>query len=171
MVVIVKNRAIRHKNRLLAQQIADALKYKEKYLKEKNANTPMAAVADLGSLSDEQLYHYIDNIVISEHLFTDPTFGRDSVMQRFSLSKERVGTIFAKGSTHAKMSNYIQQLRLEYAALLLTEHTDRNIAQIATDSGFSSSAYFSNCFRQHFGMSPSDYRRESTETRDAKCTS
>ena len=92
-------------------------------------------------------------------------------MQRFSLSKERVGTVFAKVITHAKMSNYIQQLRLEYAALLLTEHTDRNIAQIATDSGFSSSAYFSNCFRQHFGMSPSDYRRESTETRDAECTS
>ena len=44
LVVIVKNRAIRHKNRLLAQQIADALKYKEKYLKEKFRHAALLAV-------------------------------------------------------------------------------------------------------------------------------
>lgn len=28
------------------------------------------------------------------------------------------------------------------------------------ECGFSSNAYFSNCFRQHYSMSPSDFRRD-----------
>lgn len=111
-------------------------------------------------MTDEQLYQYIDDIIIREHLFCDPKFGRDTIMERFHLSKERVGSIFSKGSEHSKMSTYILKLRLDYAAQLLLERPDKTVVQIASDSGFSSSAYFSNCFRQHFGLSPTDYRCE-----------
>ncbi len=114
--------------------------------------------SDLSAMTDEQLYQYIDNIVIRELLFLDPNFGRDSIMDRFHLSKERVGAIFSKGSEYAKMSSYVLQLRLDYAAQLLLKHPDKSIVQIATDSGFSTSAYFSNCFRHHFGMTPTEYR-------------
>jgi AraC-like DNA-binding protein len=142
---------------VLAQQIAEALKYKEKF-RLLSDNTPDPS--NLNSMTDEQLYQYIADIVIREHLFCDPKFGRDTIMERFQLSKERVGTIFSKGSEHSKMSTYILNLRLEYAAQLLLEWPDKTVVQIASDSGFSSSAYFSNCFRQHFGMTPTDYRRE-----------
>ena len=158
-VIIYKNRSIHRKNQLLAQQIADAMRYKEKYQRERNANVPKTAAADPGSLSDEQLFQYIDDIIISEHLFTDPNFGRQTIMERFQLSKDRVGTVFSKGGNHAKMSNYIQLLRLEYAAQLLVENPDKSIVQIASDSGFKGSSYFCRCFRDHFGMTPSDYRQ------------
>ena len=158
-VIIYKNRSIHRKNQLLAQQIADAMRYKEKYQRERNANVPKTAAADPGSLSDEQLFQHIDDIIISEHLFTDPNFGRQTIMERFQLSKDRVGTVFSKGGNHAKMSNYIQLLRLEYAAQLLVENPDKSIVQIASDSGFKGSSYFCRCFRDHFGMTPSDYRQ------------
>jgi AraC-like DNA-binding protein len=116
--------------------------------------------SSLNSMTDEQLYQYIADIVIREHLFCDPKFGRETIMERFHLSKERVGTIFSKGSEYSKISTYILKLRLEYAAQLLLERPDKSVVQIASDSGFSSSAYFSNCFRQHFGLTPTDYRRE-----------
>ncbi len=87
-------------------------------------------------------------------------------MDRFQLTKERVGAIFSKGSNYAKLNSYIQHLRLEYSAKILVEQPDKNIVQIATDSGFSSSTYFCNCFRQHFGMSPSDYRRDALLQKD-----
>ena len=83
-------------------------------------------------------------------------------MERFHLSKERVGTIFSKSSEYGEMSTYILKLRLDYAAKLLMEQPDKTVVQIASDSGFSSSAYFSNCFRQQFGMTPTDYRRDTT---------
>lgn len=163
-VVIFKNRAMRRKNRVLTQQIAEALKYKRLYREEKYEKTapPGSTPADLNLLTDEQLYQHINDVIIREHLFTVPGFGREVIMKRFQLSKERVGAVFAKGSKHTKMSTHILKLRLEYAALLLTDAPDKSIKQIAADSGFSSSAYFCQCFRLHYGMSPSDYRCEAT---------
>jgi len=66
-------------------------------------------------MTDEQLYQYIVDIVSREHLFRDPKFGRETIMERFHLSKDRVGSIFSKAGEHSKMSTYILKLRLEYA--------------------------------------------------------
>lgn len=95
-----------------------------------------------------------------EKLFLDPRFGRQTIMDRFQLSKERVGTIFSKGSEHDNMTSYVQLLRLECAANQLIEQPEKSFAQIATDCGFNSSTYFSSRFRQHFGMSPTEFRKE-----------
>ena len=80
------------------------------------------------------------------------------LVAQFQLSKERVGAIFSKGSEYSRMNSYIQKLRLEYAAKLLIEQPDKSIKQIATECGFSSHTYFSGCFRQHFDISPTDFR-------------
>ncbi len=162
VVIIRKNRIISRKNRSLVAQITETIKYKDKYWDEKLAQAPKPAADsdDLNALSDEQIFHYIDDIIIRERLFCDPGFGRQAIIDRFQLSKEHVATVFSKGSEHNKISNYIQQLRLEYAAKLLVDHPERSIAQIAADCGFSSGSYFSNCFRLYFGVRPTDLRHE-----------
>jgi len=160
-VVIWKNRAISRKNSVLAQQIDEAMNFKELYLKEKQAHEPepVAADLDLSTLTDEQLFQHINEVIVREKLFLNPKFERQTLMDRFGLSKERVGTAFSKGSEHAKLSNYIQQLRLEYAAQLLARRPEMNIVQIAEESGFSSHKYFSDRFRLHFSMTPSEFRK------------
>lgn len=176
VAIIIQNHRIRRKNRVLARQIAEAVKYKEKYrllsdqLRERDEEAsarqpevdsqPAPDPTDLNSMTDEQLYQHIADIVIRERLFCDPDFGRETIMERFQLSKDRVGAIFSKAGGHSKISTYILKQRLDYAARQLLERPDKTIVQIASDSGFSSSAYFSNCFRQHFGLTPTDYRRE-----------
>lgn len=176
VVIIFQNNSIRRKNHVLAQQIAEAVKYKEKFrllsdqLRKMNEEAsarqpevdsqPAPDPTDLNSMTDEQLYQHIADIVIRERLFCDPDFGRETIMKRFQLSKDRVGAIFSKVGGHSKISSYILKQRLDYAARQLLERPDKTIVQIASDSGFSSSAYFSNCFRQHFGLTPTDYRRE-----------
>ena len=169
VITLLHNKSIKRKNHFLAQQIADTINYKEKYWEEIHAqvqtedNTPQ----DLDSLTDEQLFRYINEIIIQEKLFLDVNFGRQSVMDRFQLSKERVGSVFSKGSDHAKISNYVQQLRLEYAALEMTAHPSKSIVDIAAECGFSSSTYFTNCFRHHFGIRPTDFRRNAEESTEA----
>jgi AraC-like DNA-binding protein len=162
VVIIRKNRIISRKNRSLVAQITQAIKYKEMYRDEKRAQTPAPAADadDLNAMTDEQLFQHINDIIEREHLYLDPNFGRDTIMERFQLSKERVGAIFSKGSDHNNLSNYIQQLRLDYAAHLLVDQPERSIARIAADCGFRSSSYFSNCFRQNFGIRPTDFRHE-----------
>jgi AraC-like DNA-binding protein len=161
VIILFKNRAINRKNRLLAKQIASTVDYKEKYWEEKqNQQTFPNDISDISALTDEELFKYINDVIVSERLFLDPKFDRQTIMDRFQLSKEKVGAVFSKGSKHAKMTNYVQQLRLEYAAKLLVEEPDKSIVQIAAESGFSSNAYFSNCFRQYFSMSPSVFRKD-----------
>lgn len=53
--------------------------------------------------------------------------------------------------------NYIRILRLELAQKLL-EETSESIGSISFQCGFSDTHYFSNCFKKHFGISPSEYR-------------
>ena len=78
--------------------------------------------------------------------------------ERFSLPKERIGNAFVRGGGYKNVSAYVNTLRLDYAAQLLTDRPDIDISQVAQASGFSSHRYFSTCFKQHFGLSPSDYR-------------
>ena len=165
VIVIRKNRIISRKNQSLAAQITEAINYKQMYWDQKWAQTPKPAAVtdDLKELTDEQLFLHINEIVMHERLFLDPNFDRQAIMDRFHLSKERVGAVFSKGSEHVKLNKYILQLRLEYAAHLLIDEPELTIAQVAADSGFGSSAYFSDRFRQHYDMSPSDFRIEATK--------
>ena len=164
VVAIFHNRTISRKNRLLAQQIAETVNYKKMYWNEKLAqvSTP-SAVPDLNTVSEELLFKYINEVIVHEKLFLDPSFGRQTIMDRFQLSKERVGAIFSKGSEHDNLTSYVQLLRLECAASQLIEHPDKSFSQIAVDCGFNSSTYFSSRFRQHFGMSPTEFRKEALQ--------
>jgi len=158
-IVIRKNRIISRKNQSLANQITEAIIYKEKYLQQMAEKTlPASETTDPDKLSDEQLFQYIDSIIVRERLFLAPNFDRQSIMDRFQLSKERVGAAFSKGSQYAKLTDYMQELRLEYSTLLMSNNPDMSISQIALDCGFSSYAYYNKCFRRRFGMTPTEFR-------------
>ena len=154
-ILSYKNREISRKNRILARQITEAIKYKESQFA---AATGKTDAADLDSLSDEQLFDHLNEVIVREQLFLDPKFSRQALINRFHLSKERIGSAFSRGSDHNKLSDYIQGLRLECAAQQLVKQTDKSIVQISSDCGFSSYSYFCKCFRQQYGMTPSEFR-------------
>ena len=168
VIIVRQKRIISQKNRSLVKQITEAMTYKELYNNEKarlaeltsqdKNNQQSDAPTDLNAMTDEQLFQHVTEVIERERLFLDPRFERQTVIDRFQLSKERVGNIFSQ-SEHAKLTNYIQQLRLEYAAQLLVEQPERSIVQIATDSGFSSHKYFTDRFRQYFTMTPTEFRK------------
>lgn len=110
------------------------------------------------TLTSEQLFQCINEVIVSERLFLDPKFGRQTILDRFHLSKDRVGAAFAQGSCHDSLTDYVQELRLDYSARLLTGQPGTTISDVAYRSGFTSAQYFSRRFRQRFGMSPSDYQ-------------
>lgn len=65
------------------------------------------------------------------------------------------------------ISDFTRRLRLESAANRLL-YNKSNITQIAIDCGFSSSQNFAKAFRQHFGMSPSAYRKSNIGNKNSK---
>ena len=65
-----------------------------------------------------------------------------------------------KESTGITTMKYIRVLRLEMAQKLLLEGKE-DIRHISWQCGFSDISYFSNCFKRHFGLSPTDFRNVS----------
>jgi signal transduction histidine kinase/ligand-binding sensor domain-containing protein/DNA-binding response OmpR family regulator len=62
-----------------------------------------------------------------------------------------------KKVTHKTPNEFILDIRLQKAAKLLIKNPDLPIADIAYQTGFSTARYFSQCFKNHFGVSPSHY--------------
>ncbi|MBO4659272.1 MAG: helix-turn-helix domain-containing protein [Prevotella sp.] len=56
---------------------------------------------------------------------------------------------------------YIRQRRMARAAELLRSGEMITVAEVAYQVGFSDSLYFSRCFKQHFGVTPSKYQKGS----------
>lgn len=55
------------------------------------------------------------------------------------------------------VNDYVINVRLKKAKHLML-HSDMNISEIAYEVGFSSPAYFSTAFKNHFEVSPSDFK-------------
>ena len=64
-----------------------------------------------------------------------------------------------KRVTGVTAMRYIRVLRMEQARVLLME-TDTAVSAVAVACGFSDVAYFSNCFKQQYGVTPSALRDE-----------
>jgi len=65
-----------------------------------------------------------------------------------------------KGLAGETLGEYIQRARLERAANLLLYRPQDTVLQIALGCGFTSAAIFSRAFKAHFGLSPSQFRRQ-----------
>lgn len=94
--------------------------------------------------------------LILENL-TDPDFSVDKFAELMNQSRSlfftKVKNIF--GNTP---NDLIQTIRLKKAAeILLNNEEGKTISEIAYEVGFSSSRYFTQCFKNHFGTTPSKY--------------
>ena len=57
--------------------------------------------------------------------------------------------------------NISTQKRLEKAKSLITS-SDKSLTEIALQCGYEESSYFSKSFKQFYGTSPSDFRKQIT---------
>lgn len=168
IVIIVRQLlSIRQKNAVLIKEISERISYEEKYIASKQntenpnirtSDNPEIRTSEIASLSDSELFYYIRKIVSEENLHLDPLFGRDQLMERLHLSKERVGAAFARGSEYSSITDFLNDVRLQHSTKLLAEHPEKPIAEVATDSGFSNRVVFSRNFKERFAMTPSEFR-------------
>jgi AraC-like DNA-binding protein len=93
---------------------------------------------------------------IRRHL-ADPTLRTSTLARALGISSRSVQGVFERLTTTA--SAFILEARLQRAVERLTADRYASITELAFECGFSDSGYFSRCFREHFGLSPRDYRR------------
>ncbi len=173
---IRKRRVVDQKNRSLVQQIAETASYKKLYeethpqplpISEGNGypdrdaaespSTPLPHREGLGGGADA-LFQHIHQVIKEKKLYLDPLFDRQAASDYFQITTRRVGEAFAQGSEYAKITDFINQLRLDHARELMTVHPAMNIDEVATSSGFAVRRTFSRLFKEKFGLTPSEYR-------------
>ena len=103
------------------------------------------------TLSDRICRYLSDNIGVP--------FSSENIEKRFYLSYKYMAHLFKK-EKGVTMQQYHNSIRMDEACRLLCS-TLMSIGEIADKLGFSDVLYFSRCFRNYTGKSPSAYRKES----------
>ena len=169
-------RNTKEKNRVLVDQINEALEYKKKYKellaapkiaddKGQNKITPEVSegeglsISDFTELSDEQLFLCLRDLIENEQLFLKPDFGRQTLIEHTGLSKERIGAAFAQGSDSVSLPAYVRELRLDYAVRMMNDQPDIAVELISQASGFTNADTFTRNFRAKYGMTPTTYKQ------------
>ena len=106
--------------------------------------------------SDELLLERIMKC-INDH-FSDDQLDSQLICQEVGISRSHLHRKM-KELTGLPISDFIQNVRMEQAARLLTEQK-QNISQVAYSVGFSYISTFSTVFKKHFGMSPTEYIKQ-----------
>jgi AraC-like DNA-binding protein len=159
-----KRRETMRKNRVLAREIAEAIEYKEKWeekegkSKEEAASSPVPSGKIVDGTSDEELFQSLRDVILRDRLYLNSQLDRQALVDRFGLSKERIGAAFAKGSPYKSLIEFLTDCRLPYAAKLLSSRPDLSIADVARESGFPSADTFGRNFKQKYALTPSQFR-------------
>lgn len=84
-----------------------------------------------------------------------------SIAMTFNISSSHLSRLF-KSVTGDNFSSFVSQVKLEKAAQLICSHPEQNIIQIEESLGYFTPAYFNKLFKQKYGVTPVQYRKQHT---------
>ena len=92
---------------------------------------------------------------VEQHL-SDPEYGVDQFCSDMCLSRT---SLYRKlyPPTGQTPKEFIRDIRLKKAAKTLRKHPSMTVSQLAESVGFSSSSYFAKCFKDKFGVLPTQF--------------
>ena len=91
--------------------------------------------------------------------FLDKSLSIEELSNVAGFSKYHFSRIF-QGVLHEPLAHYVNRIRMEHALFLLAHRADKNMTDIAYELGLSDSAVFSRAFKNYYGISPREYRKE-----------
>lgn len=114
---------------------------------------------------DKEFMERLNSILLTNIGRTDLSI--EDLAQMMKLSRTAFYTK-VRGITGYAPVEYLRTIRLKKAAELLLSSDHLTVSEVAYQIGFNDPLYFSKCFKQQFGMSPSKYQKGSTQTNEAK---
>lgn len=119
-----------------------------------DAGEPATGSAPAISPIDEQLLHQLHQSVMAR--LDDADLHVEDLCRSLGMSHAQLHRKLI-ALTGMGANRYIRTLRLHEAASMLRS-PERNVTEVAFDTGFRDPDYFGRAFRKMFGMSPSEYR-------------
>jgi DNA-binding response OmpR family regulator len=123
------------------------------------AGSPAATAGDAGHSLDAVVFRAARRMLMQD-LSATPDLA--SLARTVGTNPKRLNDAFRR-FTGTTAFEYLREIRMAQARRLLVE-TRLEIQTIASDLGYGSAANFATAFRERFGMTPSQYRREPGES-------
>ena len=121
------------------------------------SSAPEAPVASDSSSISELLMRRIDALMQEQRLFTNPSLKLQDIAEVLHSNTKYVSQAIntQKGLS---FSQYLNQLRIDYAKQLIADETEEKMVVIASKAGYSSETSFFRNFKLLTGMTPTEWR-------------
>lgn len=118
-------------------------------------------ISGVNILSLEKQHDYLANAIkyIKTHLRENPSLRETAA--HINISASYLSKIFVN-YLHTPFSAFILNEKITYAQRLLVD-SKMSMTEIALEAGFSSSCYFSDCFKRTTGLSPLQFRKRNSQ--------
>ena len=130
---------------------------------EEKAEEEMVEHIDEQSSPEALLYASLLSLMKREELFKNPELGRDELCARLATNRTYLSNA-VKQCAGLTLSNFINHLRLRWAAEALSSANEVSVQSVGEEAGFSSRSTFNRLFQEQYGMSPSAYRSAATSS-------
>ena len=150
------NRQLAEKNRQLYECIREQEHHEEEALE------TLAAQPAETLTQNQQLYRRLCELMEQQHVYTDATTNHETLARLLGTNYKYVYTVLHEcaGQTPA---DFLNLYRIRHAAKLLST-TDSPVGLIIELSGITNRSTFNRLFREHYSMSPSEYRKAAKQS-------
>lgn len=138
----------------LYERIKGLIKSREILKEHYNSEIALDPQASVPGQLDKKFINEFTAIV--QRNLANPDLNANEIATNLGMSRVQVYRK-VKALIGYSVNDYVINVRLKKAKHLLL-HSDMNISQIAYEVGFSSPAYFSTAFKNHFNVSPTDFK-------------
>lgn len=103
---------------------------------------------------DEEFFQAFDSIIMENIANTE--LSNDLLAERLNVSQATMIRKIRK-LLNTSPSNYVRTRRLSLAAKMLKESHGNNVSDICYSVGFTNQSYFAKCFKEQYGVTPSEW--------------
>lgn len=110
----------------------------------------------------QKLYRQLLELMRSKQPYTDSELTRETLAQMLGTNSRYVADAIRECAGDISLGEYLDDWRIRHAAQLLA-NTNEPVGLVSEMSGFSSRSHFNALFREHYKMTPSEYRKVAKE--------
>ncbi len=126
-------------------------------------------IHDLESMRNERNMQRLKRILDRIHERWNEAISLSQIAQEEYLSASYLSRFFQK-NLNISFSQYVKELRMRNARRMLIQ-SEQSVTHIAYDCGFRTPSMFIETFRQYYGVTPKQYRRDWQKTRSQQSIS
>lgn len=159
VLLVVHHRRLRQKNRELVARIRS-----QEEAEQRAEEAARLAEQSSDELSREmQLFRRLQELLADDEVLCRPRLGRDELADLLGTNRTYVAdAVAACTEQHWSVSQYVAAVRVRRARYLIDNHPELSLGEIGHACGFQSQSSFIRCYRDHYGITPGEYRKFSS---------